>query len=454
MKEKKMGLVSCILMGIGAIIGVGIFGSLPTAVALAGDATVLWVMVGACVVVLLKSFPILATTAALPASGANYLHSTRLMNPWIGYMMFINGLFNVLTVVLLSVVFTPYFTTLFPAVNATVCKLGFIVIMGALGLFGARTNSTVQNIMVILLVAAIALYVCMGLPHIDAANLTLGEVITPSVKLSGFIAAISVMQSATYGAHNMVNFADDIENPSRNLPLAIIISPILVSVIYVLMAAVTVGVVPDIADMTLADIASNYMSGALVTAFVVVGPIFGILTSTIPVMMSNTNILAICAKDRILPASFAKKNRYGVYYISHIFLCVIALVIVACGISVGTAFTAFSFFSLACGIVLFVPPLVMHKKYPKCAANATFKMPKALLWILCILGIIVSIWLCVESAREMGAVMWVVFFAIVIVSYVYFFFRVKHLKAKENYDVIAEMSAPYKAWEDRESSYK
>ena len=46
MKEKKkMGLLSCILMGIGAIIGVGIFGSLPTAVGLAGKGTVLWVMV-------------------------------------------------------------------------------------------------------------------------------------------------------------------------------------------------------------------------------------------------------------------------------------------------------------------------------------------------------------------------------------------------------------------------
>lgn len=455
MKEKKkMGLLSCILMGIGAIIGVGIFGSLPTAVGLAGKGTVLWVMVGACVVVLFKSFPILATSAALPASGANYLHCTKLVNPWIGYMQFVNGLFNVLTIVLLAVVFTPYFTTLFPMVNGLACKIGFILVMGTLGLFGVRTNSAVQNIMVILLLTALGLYIFMGLPAIDSANLTFGEILSPSMTLSGFVAAIAVMQSATYGAHNMVNFADDIENPGRNLPLAIILSPVLVSVIYILMAAVTVGVVPDIADMTLADIASQYMPGALVTAFVVVGPIFGILTSTIPVMMAMTNILAMCAKDRILPASFAKKNKYGVYYVSHLFYCIIALIIVMCGISIGAAFTAFSFFSLACGIVLFIPPLVMHKKYPKCAAHASFKMSPFLMWVVSIIGIIISLYLCYESAREMGAIMWGIFAAIVVLSYTYFLFRIKYLKDKENYDILTEMAKPLPAWEDREKSYQ
>lgn len=170
--------------------------------------------------------------------------------------------------------------------------------------------------------------------------------------------------------------------------------------------------------------------------------------------MAMTNILAMCAKDRILPASFAKKNKYGVYYVSHLFYCVIALIIVMCGISIGAAFTAFSFFSLACGIVLFIPPLVMHKKYPKCAAHASFKMSPFLMWVVSIIGIIISLYLCYESAREMGAIMWGIFAAIVVLSYTYFLFRIKYLKDKENYDILTEMAKPLPAWEDREKSYQ
>lgn len=450
---KKIGLVSSILMGIGAIIGIGIFGSLPTAVQLAGDGTVLWVMLGAFVVVMLKSFPILATTAALPASGANYLHCAKLISPWVGYLQLINGLFNVLTIVLFAQLFAEYFVSLFPDLDEFAVAIAFLLLMSALGCFGIKLNSTLQNIMVILLIVALALYIVLGLEAIDPANLSLGEVLTPSMSLSGFVAAVAVMQSATFGAHTMVNFADDIRNPGRTLPLAISISPLVVTVIYILMAAVTVGTVPEVGDMSLADIAAGYMPGYLVTVFVVIGPIFAILTSTIPMMISMTNILAMCANDRILPEVFSRCNRHGVYYVSHLFNCAIALAIVLFRIPTGTAFSAFSMFSLVTAISLFIPPLVMHKRYPKCAAHAPFRLGKAANWTLNILGIAVSVYLVIESLDEMGTTMWIIFIVTVLLCYAYFAARIVYLKGK-GFDLLAQMSKPYEPWEKLEASYE
>ena len=446
--KKKMGLFSCICMGIGAIIGVGIFGSIPTSVQLAGKGTVLWVMVGACIVVLFRSLPALLTASALPANAANYMHATRLLNPWVGFMQCINGIFNVLTVVLLAVVFTPYFTQLVP-MNSILCRVLFLLVMGILGLFGTKSNSIVQNVMVVLLLVAIGIYVFAGIPAVNASYLTLGEVLGPAMTVNGFVAAVGVMQSATYGAHNMVNFAEDIENPGRNVPLAVLISPMIVTFIYVLMALVTVGTVPSALDMTLAQVARNFLSPQMVTFFIVAGPIFGILTSTIPVMIANTNVLAICARDKIFPQVLTKKNKFGVYHISMVALMAVSIIIVSTGISISTAFSAFSFFSLACGIVQFIPPMIIDKRYPNCARSAVFKISKPTTITLCSLGILLSVYLCVNTAIALRPIVWMLFFAITIISYAYFFIRVKIFKNK-GIDILAGLSAPYEPWEERE----
>lgn len=171
-------------------------------------------------------------------------------------------------------------------------------------------------------------------------------------------------------------------------------------------------------------------------------------------MVGLTQVLAKCADERILPKIFLKRNRHGVCYVAHLFSCAVAFFIVLLNISIDTAFAAFSLFDLICGIVLFIPPFVMEKKYPKCVAHAPFQMPKALSLFIGILGILVTIYLCVESAKELGVKMWIVFFAIIFICYAYFVARIVYLKKKENFDLLAEVRKPYAPWEEKEASFE
>ena len=72
MEKKKIGLIGALLMGIGCIVGSGIFGSLPT-VANEYGAGVVWALVGAAFVVVLRALSMAYTAAALPVSGAQLM---------------------------------------------------------------------------------------------------------------------------------------------------------------------------------------------------------------------------------------------------------------------------------------------------------------------------------------------------------------------------------------------
>ncbi len=83
MEKKKIGLLGAILMGIGCIVGSGIFGTLPT-VANEYGAGVVWALIGAAAVVVLRALASTYSSAALPASGSQFLWAAKLMHPIAG----------------------------------------------------------------------------------------------------------------------------------------------------------------------------------------------------------------------------------------------------------------------------------------------------------------------------------------------------------------------------------
>lgn len=83
MEKKKIGLLGAILMGIGCIVGSGIFGTLPT-VANEYGAGVVWALIGAAAVVILRALASTYSSAALPASGSQFLWAAKLMHPIAG----------------------------------------------------------------------------------------------------------------------------------------------------------------------------------------------------------------------------------------------------------------------------------------------------------------------------------------------------------------------------------
>ena len=140
MEKKKIGLVGALLMGIGCIIGSGIFGSLPT-VANEYGAGVIWALIGAAVVVILRAISLTYTTAALPVSGAQFMWASKLIHPYAGAFISFSTLLMPTMVSLFGVLFAMYFQPLFPSltISPTILSVGLLVIFSVVAWFGNKT---------------------------------------------------------------------------------------------------------------------------------------------------------------------------------------------------------------------------------------------------------------------------------------------------------------------------
>lgn len=452
-QKKKITLIGAILMGIGCIVGSGIFGTLPTVAAEYG-AGVVWALIGAAFVVILRCLSLMYLSAALPSSAAQFMWANKLYHPVFGAFISISSFLMPTMVSLFGVLFAMYAQPLFPGIeiNATVASVGLLIVFTIVAWFGNKTTVSISNIMVGLLIAAIALYIILGIPNIDANNVTFGEIIRPGVGISSLAAAIGVLTSSLSGASSVAYIADDVENPSRTVPITLIFAPVIVAVVYILMAVVTIGVIPSAEVESLSDVASHFMSPALLTFFIVGGPICGIITSLVPVALACVAMFDYSARQGVFPEVLAKQNKHGVAYWSLFLVMGIAIAICATGATFGVVMTIFSFCNTFAELPNAFGPIMAHRKYPKTCDNSTAHMSYGVAKVIAVLTFFVCLYLSIQMALTLDKVAIIGIFSVYILGFVFFYFRVRYLKGKGR-DLIDEMKTPYEPWEEKEKSY-
>ena len=122
--------------------------------------------------------------------------------------------------------------------------------------------SVPDSIMVGVLMVAIAVYVCVGLPNMNPGQLALADMFSSGTKLTTLGAGIAVLSSSLSGGTSISQIADDVKDPRRNIPLAILLAPVVVAVIYILMAVVTLGAMPEGQLTTLSEVAKGFLPPA------------------------------------------------------------------------------------------------------------------------------------------------------------------------------------------------
>ena len=163
MKKQKMKLLSCILMGIGSIIGASVFATTPIAIKIIGGNGIVVGFICAALFVFLRSIPEMLMVAALPANGGSYMYLTRLVHPLLGTWDAFNELaVGVLKIATMALTFSTYFCMLVPACPEAVAAIGCILLFTVISWFGIKFSSTVQNVCVVVLLIALAVYVIGG----------------------------------------------------------------------------------------------------------------------------------------------------------------------------------------------------------------------------------------------------------------------------------------------------
>jgi len=325
--KKTLGSLDLILLGIGCIIGTGIFVLTGVAAAkYAGPGIMLsFVLSG-----LACGFAALAyaeLAAMIPVAGSAYTFAYAALGEivafivgwaliceytvgaaavaagWSGYAV---GLFKTAGIIL------PQAWTAVPA-DGGILNVPAILIVAFLTyllVLGSKESAKLNKFLVFVKLACVALFLFLATPHVNPLN---WQPFLP-FGLSGVATGAAIVFFAYIGFDAVSTAAEECKNPNRDVPIGIVGSLAICTVLYIAVAAVLTGVVPytslnnsEPVAFALRAIGMNFGS-----AIVAVGAICGITTVLLVLIFGQTRVFLAMSRDGMIPQGMVKIHpKYG-----------------------------------------------------------------------------------------------------------------------------------------------
>jgi amino acid transporter len=449
MEVKKISLFSCILMGIGSIIGASVFATTPIAIKIIGGNGIVLGFIYASIFVFLKTFPEMVLTSALPANGASYMHLTRLIHPYVGIVHAFNQLvIGTMKVATMALTFSTYFKMIFPSIPEVIVAITITLIFTIISLYGIKFSATVQNICVAVLMGALGIYIFGGWGH---TVVSIKEVIATNFEIAKMWAAMGIMHGSLIGANVLMYAADEIDNPGKNIPIAFVVGTVITAVLYAALAYVTVGVMPNFYEIdNLATVAQKFLSPAMLVFFISGGALLAVVTSINSAILMFSRSHFAAARDGLFPNSIMKINKCGAPGNSIWLNSVITILAMISGFNLTDVVNITAIPGLLLSPIIFASVFALPYKFPNSYKTSFLKIPH---WINCLIVIIASVLSILMGSyvlKQMQPKNYIIMIAFYIVAAIYTYLRIKYLKDKKGFDMIAKMKEPYQPWIDRE----
>ena len=318
--KKVLGPFDLILMGIGAIVGTGIFVLTGTGALTAGPALSISFVIAA----LACGFAALCYAefaSSVPVAGSIYTYSYATMGELVAWMIGWDLMLEYgLASSAVSVGWSGYFQSLVggfglhlpaalsaapgasPGVHTWFNLPAFLVmlVLTALLSFGLRESARLNNVMVGLKIGVVLLFILVGVRHVQPVN---WHPFTP-FGYSGVFSAAALVFFAFIGFDAVTSAAEEVKRPARDLPIGIIGSLAVCAVLYVAVSAIMTGIVPYQKFLGVdhpVSLALQYAGENWVAGFVDLGAILGMTTVILVMTYGQTRIVFAMSRDGLLP---------------------------------------------------------------------------------------------------------------------------------------------------------
>ncbi|MGL6043544.1 MAG: amino acid permease [Sandaracinobacteroides sp.] len=391
---RTLGAFQLTMLGIGAIIGTGIFVLTAEAATKAGPAMMISFLIAATVCAL-AALCYAEMASMIPVSGSAYTYSYGTMGElvawvvgwalvleyaiaasavsvgWSGYMVrLVEEIFN-LTI---PTTFTngPFDKT--PGlINLPAMSIALLVTV--LLIVGTKESARFNTVLVFIKVAALALFIALALPAMNAANFepfapngffarNVVDPISGNMVTVGVAAAAASIFFAYVGFDAVSTAAEETINPQRNIPIGLIGSLAICTVIYLLVAA---GAIGSVGASPTGELASSKEALAYVLREIghgwagdLVAIAAGLALPSVVLMMmfGQTRIFFTMSRDGLLPSAFSKLHpKYGTPYVvticTGLFVAVFAALFpVGALADISNSGTLFAFALVAIGVMI------------------------------------------------------------------------------------------------------
>ena len=324
--RRSIGTPGLLLMGIGAIIGAGIFILTGVASALYAGPALIISFVIAGVACLFTALCYAEFASMIPVAGSAYTYSYVTLGEllaWIigwdlileylvivstvavGWSGYIVNIFKSLGIILPAQLINP------PGVDGGLINIpAMIIIAGITWLLvrGAKESSQVNTVIVVIKVSVILLFITLGVNYINPANY---QPFLP-YGWSGVFKGAAIIFFAYIGFDAITTAAEEVKNPKKSFPIAIIGALIISSILYIVVSGVLNGMIPYyMFKETAAPVAFalDQVGENWADIIISIGALCGITSVLLVSFFGQSRVFFAMSRDGLLPAFFSKIHK-------------------------------------------------------------------------------------------------------------------------------------------------
>jgi amino acid transporter len=396
--ERTLGFVEAMTLGGGTMIGAGIFILPGIAAETAGPASSISYAIAG-FVALLAALSLSELATGMPIAGGSYHYVNRalggLFGAVVGWGMWTGLMF---ASAFYMIGFGQYLVEPIPFLDGRVFVVGLglvgLVLLLGVNYYGTEESSAFQNVTIGTETAIVLVFVAVGMFFIDPTNL---EPFAPFGS-RGIVATTGIVFISFLGFEIIATVAGEVKNPSRIIPLSMILSVVLVTILYVLVMLVSTGVIPfeSLGDspIPVSDVAVVYLGPAGVVAIVFAAIIAAISSSNSSVLAASRVIYAM-GRDGVVTDWFNVSHPR--YYTPHRAIAAtgsVTTLLILVGLEVETIIAllaeAASFSFLVAYSLVHVSLVVFRRVDPE-GYDPSFALPRPLYPAVPVLGVVLSL---------------------------------------------------------------
>ncbi|MFX0012619.1 MAG: APC family permease [Candidatus Hermodarchaeota archaeon] len=308
--KRRISLFGVTAYGVGNVLGAGIYALIGEVVGITGNISWLAFVIAA-ITGAFTGLSYAELSAMYPKSAAEFVYTEeafkiRLLSFLLGWIIIFSGILSTSTVAL---GFAGYVSNIL-GIDFIFLKIIFaialIIILSIVNFIGIRTSTWTNILFTLIEASGLILIIIIGIPHYGTVNYFEFPITSGA---GAVFSAVALVFFAYIGFEDIANIAEEVKNPNKNLPRAIIYSIIITTILYCLTAISVVSIAPfsDIAD---SDAPLNYV------ATQAIGPIGGIVMSFIALFATANTVLIMLivtsrmmygmARDKALPEIIGK----------------------------------------------------------------------------------------------------------------------------------------------------
>lgn len=315
--RRELSVWGAIVMGLGSIVGTGVFVSIGIATGIAGVAVIGSIALAA-IVALCNGLSAAQLAANHPVSGGTYEYGYRYLNSDAGFVAgWLFLLAKSASAATAALGFAGYLLSLFGIADRSwtiALALSAIVVLTLIVLGGVQKSNRANIAIVSVTVLSLLFFILAGLPRINPVNFT--PFFAGSDAVGGLFHAAALMFVSYTGYGRIATMGEEVHNPEKTIPKAMFITLIITMVLYMAVGAVGIGVsgVGTMATVALSgsaplEVVARSFDIAGSSLILTIGAITAMLGVLLNLILGLSRVLLAMGRRGDMPAAVAQLNR-------------------------------------------------------------------------------------------------------------------------------------------------